>query len=132
VVPNRERAKAVGIFNSGTCASFFLAPLLIGYATAHYGWRAAFIATGSMGMLWLIAWLSFPYNRLRRGSTQTQANLEADFASQTKYGGNIPLLALLKRPGTYAFAIARDSQTVSGGFTSSTCRSFSTGTMVWT
>ncbi len=105
--PTEERAKAVGIFNSGTCASFFLAPLLIGFATAHYGWRAAFLATGSMGMLWLIVWLSFPYNRLRRGSTQTQVNLAADFASQTQYGGNIPLSALLRRPGTYAFAIGK-------------------------
>ena len=105
--PTEERAKAVGIFNSGTCASFFLAPLLIGFATAHYGWRAAFLATGSMGVVWLIVWLSFPYNRLRRGSTQTQANLAADFASQTRYGGNIPLLVLLQRPGTYAFAIGK-------------------------
>ncbi len=105
--PTEERAKAVGIFNSGTCASFFLAPLLIGYATAHYGWRAAFLATGSLGMVWLIVWMLFPYNRLRRGSTQTQANLQADFASQTKYGGNIPLSTLLKRPGTYAFAIGK-------------------------
>ncbi len=47
--PTEERAKAVGIFNSGTYASFFLAPLLIGFATAHYGWRAAFLATGSTG-----------------------------------------------------------------------------------
>jgi ACS family hexuronate transporter-like MFS transporter len=105
--PTQERAKAVGIFNSGTCASFFLAPLLIGYATAHYGWRAAFLATGSLGILWLVVWLSFPYNRLRGASTQTQANLEADFASQTHYGGNIPLAVLLQRPGTYAFAIAK-------------------------
>jgi ACS family hexuronate transporter-like MFS transporter len=105
--PTEERAKAVGIFNSGTCASFFLAPLLIGYATGHHGWRAAFIATGSLGLLWLIVWLLFPYNRLRRGSTQTQANLQADFASQSAYGGNIPLLALLQRPGTYAFAIGK-------------------------
>ena len=105
--PIEERAKAVGIFNSGTCASFFLAPLLIGYSTSRYGWRAAFIATGSMGMIWLIVWMLFPYNRLRRGSTQTQANLQADFASQTKYGGNIPLWILLQRPGTYAFAIGK-------------------------
>jgi ACS family hexuronate transporter-like MFS transporter len=105
--PTEERGKAVGIFNSGTCASFFLAPKLIGFATAHYGWRAAFLATGSLGMLWLVAWLLFPYNRLRRGSTQTQINLQADFASQTAYGGNIPLSALLRRPGTYAFAIGK-------------------------
>ena len=105
--PAEERGKAVGLFNSGSNVSFFLAPLLIGFATAHYGWRAAFLATGSLGMLWLVIWMWFPYNRLRRGSTQTQANLQADFASQAAYGGNIPLLVLLQRPGTYAFAISK-------------------------
>ena len=105
--PTEERAKAVGLFNSGSNVSFFLAPLLIAFATAHYGWRASFLATGSLGMLWLVVWLLFPYNRLRRGSTQTQANLRADFASQTLHGGNIPLAALLRRPGTYAFAIGK-------------------------
>ena len=105
--PVKERGKAVGIFNSGTCASFFLAPKLIGFATGHYGWRAAFIATGSLGMIWLIVWLCFPYNRLLRGSTQTQVNIDADSASQTAYGGNIPLSVLLQRPGTYAFAIGK-------------------------
>jgi ACS family hexuronate transporter-like MFS transporter len=105
--PTEERGKAVGLFNSGSNVSFFLAPLLIGFATAHYGWRASFLATGSLGMLWLIVWTIFPYNRLRRGSTQTQVNLAADFASQTAYGGNIPLLVLLQRPGTYAFAIGK-------------------------
>jgi MFS transporter, ACS family, hexuronate transporter len=105
--PTEERGKAVGIFNSGSNVSFFLAPLLIGFASGHYGWRASFIATGSLGMIWLIVWMLFPYNRLRRGSTQTQANLQADFASQSKYGGDIPLSILLQRPGTYAFAIGK-------------------------
>ena len=105
--PSEERGKAIGIFNSGTCASFFLAPKLIGFASAHYGWRASFIATGSLGLLWLVVWTLFPYNRLRRGSTQTQINLQADFASQTEHGGNIPLRILLKRPGTYAFALGK-------------------------
>jgi ACS family hexuronate transporter-like MFS transporter len=31
--------------------------------TARHGWQAAFLTTGSMGMIWLILWLSFPYNR---------------------------------------------------------------------
>jgi ACS family hexuronate transporter-like MFS transporter len=105
--PIEERGKAVGIFNSGTCAAFFLAPPLIDFATGHFGWRAAFIATGSLGMIWLIVWLSFPYNRLRSGSAQTQTNIDADLASQTSYGGNIPLLVLIQRPGTYAFAIGK-------------------------
>jgi ACS family hexuronate transporter-like MFS transporter len=105
--PTKERAKAVGLFNSGSNASALIAPALVAYVTAKFGWRAAFVTTGSMGMIWLILWLSFPYNRLRRGSTQTQANLEADFASDAANGGAIPLTALLKRRGLYAFAIGK-------------------------
>jgi ACS family hexuronate transporter-like MFS transporter len=105
--PTAERGKAVGLFNSGANASALIAPWLIPIVTARWGWRAAFLTTGSLGMVWLVGWLLFPYNRLRRASTQTQANLQADFASQTANGGNIPLSALLKRPGLYAFAIAK-------------------------
>src|SRR6202041_3835707 len=73
--PADERAKAIGIFNSGSNASAFVAPLLIAAVTLRWGWHAAFICTGSMGLVWCILWLLFPYNKLRRGSTQTQVNL---------------------------------------------------------
>jgi MFS transporter, ACS family, hexuronate transporter len=99
--PSEERAKAVGLFNSGSNVSFFLAPLLITFATARFGWRASFLATGSLGMLWLILWLSFPYNKLRRGSTTTQRNL-APVVSQKQ-----PILSILAHRGTWAFAIGK-------------------------
>ena len=99
--PTEERAKAVGLFNSGTNVSFFIAPLLITFATRHYGWRAAFLATGSLGMIWLIIWLLFPYNKLRRTATTTQREL-APVVSEKQ-----PLLSILKNPGTYAFAIGK-------------------------
>ncbi len=105
--PSDERALATGLFNSGSNVSFFVAPTLVAFVTAKWGWQSAFLTTGSMGLLWLIVWLCFPYNRLRRGSTQTQANLQADFASQTTHGGNLPLSVVLRRPGLYAFAIAK-------------------------
>jgi ACS family hexuronate transporter-like MFS transporter len=105
--PTRERAKAVGLFNSGANASALIAPLLVAAVTARWGWRAAFVTTGSMGLIWLVLWLLFPYNRLRRGSTQTQANLEADFASDAAAGGILPFSALLRRPGLYAFALGK-------------------------
>ncbi len=109
--PTEERAKAVGLFNSGSNASALIAPALVAFVTARYGWRSAFVTTGSLGMVWLVLWLAFPYNRLRRNSTQTQANLAADFASQTggqpPAGGSLPFSALLRRRGLYAFAIAK-------------------------
>ncbi len=106
--PTRERGKAVGLFNSGSNASALIAPALIPIVTARWGWRAAFLTTGSMGMVWLVMWLLFPYNKLRRASTQTQANLEADFAAQAAHGGGvIPLSTLLLRPGLWAFALGK-------------------------
>lgn len=105
--PSEERAFATGIFNSGSSVSFFVAPVLIAFVTGLYGWRAAFLTTGSMGLCWLVVWLLFPYNRLRRGSTQTQANLATDFAAHGSSGATIPYSVLLRRPGLYAFSIAK-------------------------
>jgi ACS family hexuronate transporter-like MFS transporter len=99
--PTEERALATGLFNSGSNASAFIAPALVAAVTARYGWHAAFLTTGSMGMLWLVVWLLFPYNRLRRGATITQQNLAA-----VTSGG--PLFSVLFRNrGLYAFSIAK-------------------------
>jgi ACS family hexuronate transporter-like MFS transporter len=105
--PSDERAFATGIFNSGSSVSFFIAPVIVAFVTGKWGWRAAFLTTGSMGLCWLVVWLLFPYNRLRRGSTQTQANLDADFAAHGSSGATIPYAVLLRRPGLYAFALAK-------------------------
>jgi ACS family hexuronate transporter-like MFS transporter len=99
--PTEERAKAVGLFNSGTNVSFFLAPLLITFATAHWGWRAAFLATGSLGMLWLVLWLIFPYNKLRRGPSATQERLEPVVDSRHVF------MSVVRNRGTYAFAMGK-------------------------
>ena len=105
--PTEERAKAVGLFNSGSNASALIAPALVAYVTARYGWQAAFLTTGSLGMIWLVLWLVFPYNKLRGQSTQTKANLQADFAAAKDGKGAIPFTALLRRPGLYAFALGK-------------------------
>jgi ACS family hexuronate transporter-like MFS transporter len=105
--PSEERALATGVFNSGSNAAFFIAPILVAAVTARFGWHAAFICTGSMGILWCITWLIFPYNRLRRASSQTQANLDADYATYATHGETLPYSALLRRRGFYAFSIGK-------------------------
>lgn len=105
--PSEERALATGLFNSGSNVSFFIAPVLVAWATGKYGWQAGFLATGSMGLVWLVLWLLFPYNKLRRASTQTQANLQASFRADGTSIGKIPLSAILRRPGLYAFSIGK-------------------------
>jgi len=55
--PKKERALATGIFNSGTNIGAIVTPLVVPWITRRYGWQAAFIVTGALGFLWLIAWL---------------------------------------------------------------------------
>jgi ACS family hexuronate transporter-like MFS transporter len=105
--PSKERAKAVGLFNSGSNASALIAPALVAFVTAKWGWRSAFVTTGSMGMIWLVLWLAFPYDRLRRGSTQTQANLTADMAQAEAVAGGTLYGAIFRNKGLYAFALAK-------------------------
>jgi ACS family hexuronate transporter-like MFS transporter len=54
--PKRERALATGIFNSGTNIGALVTPLIVPWITLTYGWYWAFVATGALGFLWLIAW----------------------------------------------------------------------------
>lgn len=55
--PKKERAFATGIFNAGANIGAVITPLVAPMIMLAYGWRAAFIITGVIGMLWLVAWL---------------------------------------------------------------------------
>jgi MFS transporter, ACS family, hexuronate transporter len=55
--PARDRAFGIGIFNAGSSIGSALAPPMVAYLTAAYGWRMSFIVTGSMGLVWLVLWL---------------------------------------------------------------------------
>jgi ACS family hexuronate transporter-like MFS transporter len=55
--PLRERAFAVGLFNSGSTVGAMVAPPLVAALALTFGWRLAFVITGATGFLWLAAWL---------------------------------------------------------------------------
>ncbi|WAC13378.1 MFS transporter [Dyadobacter pollutisoli] len=54
--PKRERALATGIFDSGSNIGACVAPILVPWLLGVYGWQAAFIITGAIGFIWLVAW----------------------------------------------------------------------------
>jgi ACS family hexuronate transporter-like MFS transporter len=95
--PQRERALATGIFNSGANIGAILAPLAVPYLALHYGWRSAFIVTGAAGLVWVLLWWWF----LR--SPQRQAPLpspEEDLARP-------PLSSLLRSRSAWAFILGK-------------------------
>jgi MFS transporter, ACS family, hexuronate transporter len=57
--PARERALAMGVFNSGAAIGSIIAPPLIVWLQLRYGWQATFLITGALGFAWLALWLTF-------------------------------------------------------------------------
>jgi ACS family hexuronate transporter-like MFS transporter len=57
--PAEERSLASGIFNSGASIGAILAPPLLAWIVLSTGWRTAFIVVGSLGFVWLTAWIAF-------------------------------------------------------------------------
>ena len=54
--PPEERSLATGIFNSGANIGAILAPAIVPWVTLRYGWHAAFLLTGLLGMPWIVWW----------------------------------------------------------------------------
>jgi len=55
--PDRERGWAVALFDSGSAVGAAIAPSLVVWLYHYFGsWRPAFLLTGLLGWLWLLAW----------------------------------------------------------------------------
>jgi ACS family hexuronate transporter-like MFS transporter len=104
--PKKERALATGIFNSGTNIGAMLTPFMVPWITLHYGWRMAFIVTGALGFLWLIAWLAM-YRTPETHPQVTRAELAHIRSDPQEPVARIPWLQLLPHRQTWAFAIGK-------------------------
>ncbi len=61
--PAKERGIAVALFDSGSAIGAAVAPaLVVGLFHLFGTWRPAFLVTGALGFLWLVAWVAF-YHR---------------------------------------------------------------------
>jgi ACS family hexuronate transporter-like MFS transporter len=57
--PVTERSSAMGIINAGTAVGAVAAPPLIALVLGYANWRWIFFLTGTLGVLWTIAWRAF-------------------------------------------------------------------------
>ena len=56
--PEKERALAAGVFNSGSSVGAILAPPIVAYLILHFGWQSAFAFVGLAGLIWLAFWFT--------------------------------------------------------------------------
>jgi ACS family hexuronate transporter-like MFS transporter len=104
--PAKERAFAVGLFNAGANVGAIITPLVVPALTLAYGWRAAFVVTGAVSLLWLVAWVAI-YRRPREQSRVSAAELawiESDPADPTT---PIPWAKLARVRETWAYALGK-------------------------
>jgi len=55
--PVKQRALAQGIFNAGASIGNVVAPVVIVYLYAKFGWKATYVILGLVGLIWILPWL---------------------------------------------------------------------------
>jgi ACS family hexuronate transporter-like MFS transporter len=83
--PVQQRALGVGIFNAGSSLGAAAAAPVTAYLALHHGWRAAFVFTGALGIVWTALWL-IVYDSPRRNrwlSNSEAANMNFPAAAET-------------------------------------------------
>ncbi|NJC07208.1 MFS transporter [Polymorphobacter fuscus] len=75
-LPLRQRSFALGLFNTAPNIGAILTPLLIPPLALAFGWRAAFLVTGGLGLVWAIFWI-IGTRRLRPVEAVTAATPKA-------------------------------------------------------
>lgn len=104
--PKRERAFAVGLLNAGTNVGAIATPLIVPTLVLTLGWRWAFVITGLMTSLWLVAWLLVYrtpdiHRRVGAGELAWIRSDPADTSAKVRWG------ELLKVKETWAYAAAK-------------------------
>jgi MFS transporter, ACS family, hexuronate transporter len=102
----RERSLATGIFNSGAGIGAILAPALIPWITLKFGWRAAFLATGIVGALWLVWWLA-KYHRPEDHPQVSAYELKSLGEETVEANSPVPWKSLLGHRQTWGFVLAK-------------------------
>ena len=110
--PNRERALATAIFDSGSSIGGAIAPFIVLWIYFRWGWRPAFMIPGLLGFVWLIAWrwLYYPPEAHPRISEAELQLITADKpkTSQAPQGRlQTPWRELLKLPQTWGTIAAK-------------------------
>jgi len=107
--PARQRAFAMGIFNSGVTVGSIVAPPLVVFLQLRFGWKTTFLVTGSLGFIWLALWLLF-YDAPERHAALTReerALIEDGRPAASGVARPARWAALLQRRQVWAIVLAR-------------------------
>ncbi len=103
--PPQERSLATGIFNSGANIGAILAPAIVPWVTLRYGWHAAFLLTGLLGLPWIVWW--FLRYHTPQAPSQLGEGMLRQAPSTTDSAPTISWRRLLSFRQTWGFSLAK-------------------------
>jgi ACS family hexuronate transporter-like MFS transporter len=110
--PAKERSIAVALFDSGSAIGGAVAPALVVWLFSAFGtWRPAFLITGALGFLWLLAWMAI-YHRpeehpLISDSERAMILKTRSGADETPAPDRAPVWMLLRYRQTWGVILAK-------------------------
>ncbi len=104
--PQKERALANGVFNAGANIGAIITPLAIPWITLAYGWPAAFMVTGLIGLLWLPLWL-WLYRSPEQSPRLSAAELTYIRQDPPDPVQRLGWLQVMRRRQTWVYALAK-------------------------
>jgi ACS family hexuronate transporter-like MFS transporter len=106
--PKSERGLPIALFSSGSAVGNVLAPPAIAAITLAFGWRAAFVLPGLLGLIWVAGWLII-YHLPENFPGAPVENLGAlkDQSPNGSHSLGASWLGLLKQRNVLALVISR-------------------------
>ena len=114
-IPRKERGLCMAVFSNGNILGAIVAPPLVSFLAVKLGWQSAFLVTGAVGFLLLMAWGRFYHapethprlTEAERGLILVDRDAVA-LASATPGAAEKPsMLSLLKSPVCVGFFFCR-------------------------
>jgi ACS family hexuronate transporter-like MFS transporter len=109
--PPKERGLVIGIYTAGATLGATIAPPVIAFLASHFHWRAVFLFTGSLGLIWVMPWLLI-YRKPEEHPRVSEAELEYIQSGDTASADDAAAIAhpwreALRRKETWLLMLGR-------------------------
>src|SRR5690349_282192 len=105
--PQKERALATGIFNSGTSIGVIVSGVSV-WIALHWGWQMSFVFIGLIGLVWLYFWQIYfdvPERQKRLGTAELEYIRSGQPATEKSV--KVPWTTLLRYREIWPFLIGK-------------------------
>ncbi len=107
--PQKERALATSLLNSGANVGAIIAPALVPPVAAAFGWHWTFILVGVAGFFWIALWLPLfdPPEVSRRVSASELSYIESDAPDPSESHAKVSYGAVLRHREAWSYITAK-------------------------